>query len=121
MGESFFQALKWFISVAFIIGGVAGLNAAESAGSVEPLMLAVFSFGGAYILSGSWRALPGKAIVISFLFVGFCGFAARYVPGIMRVDFGVRLDVNFYFIWLGLVFLTGIPLMTVLFDKFDQQ
>ncbi|GJL85164.1 MAG: hypothetical protein DHS20C02_09390 [Micavibrio sp.] len=120
MGESFFQTLKWFISTAFIIGGIAALSAAERTGSIPPLMLAIFSFGGAYIMSGSWRALPGKAIFISFVFVGLCGVAARYVPGIMRVDFGIRLDINFYYIWLGLVFFIGLPLMTVLFRKMQE-
>ena len=120
MGESFFQALKWFIAVAFIIGGIAGVNEAESVGSVRPLMLAIFSFGGAYIMSGSWQAIAGKAAVISLVFVMFCGVTAHYIPGILYVNFDIRLDMNFYFIWLGLIFFAGIPFVTVLFHKLNE-
>lgn len=119
MGEYFFQALKWFISVGFIIGGIAAMNIAEQRAITEPIILAVFSFGAAYIMSSSWRKLNGKAIVISIVYVLACAYGARYVPSIMRVYAGIRIHhIDYYFIWLGLVFFPGIPFMMLMFSRF---
>jgi len=120
MGDAFFKSLKWVLSAALIIGGIACISYAESRGSAVPLMLAVFSFGGAYILSSSWRSLPWKAVVLSILFVIGLGVLARYVPDLMWVALGRRVDMDYFMIWVLMAAGLGVPLMTVLFHYFEE-
>ncbi len=120
MGEAFFQALKWFISAALIIGGIGWITTAESSGEPMRVMLAIASFGFAYIMSGSWRSLPSNAGIISVVFVLTCGFFTRYLPGFAYVNFGIALTANFYLLWVGLLFFIGIPFMMFVFHKFNE-
>ncbi len=120
MGDSFFQALKWSISAALIIGGIAALAAAERSGSLQPFILAVISFGGAYVMSGSWRKFPGKAVIVSLVFALLTGVAARYLPGYAYVYLNTSLATNVFFLWALLVFIVGVPFMTIVFYIFGD-
>src|SRR5689334_18371785 len=75
MGDYFFKALKWAIFVSLIIMGIAILNWVEQ-GDIRPIILAVFSLGGAYILSGPWRRLPPIPMIISIVLVLALGLLA---------------------------------------------
>lgn len=119
MGDSFLKALRWFLFVVFVIGGIAAIVAVEKHG-VQPLMLAVFSFGGAYLMSGPWRELPREAMIASILAVAGLAWLADQLPEILYVYQGILLDMNFYFIWIGLVFGIGVPLMTFMFYKYGE-
>lgn len=119
MSDSFLKALKWFLFIVFIIGGIAAVSAVEKYG-VQPLMLAVFSFGGAYLMSNSWRKLPARAMVISTILVAVLGFVADYVPEFAAVFLNQFVDMNFYLIWICLTLVVGVPFMMFIFYKYDE-
>jgi len=120
MGTAFFQSIKWGISTAFIIGGIACLSYAERMESSVPLMFGVLSFGGAYIMSTSWRSLPWRAVAISLVFVILWGLASHHVPQFMWDFFRIRIAMDYFFIWGLLAVSTGIPVMTFLFFYFEE-
>lgn len=120
MGNAFFNSLKWAISVSFIIGGIACINFAEKTESAGTLILAVFSFGGAYIMSTSWRNLPWKAVVTSIVFVALCGVATHHVPQFLWDFFRIPITMDYYMLWCLLSVSAGIPLMTILLFYFEE-
>ena len=119
MSDSFLKALKWFLFIVFIIGGIAAVSAVEKYG-VQPVMLAVFSFGGAYLMSNSWRKLPRQAMVTSTILVAVLGFVADYTPEFAAVFLNQFIDMNFYLIWICLTLVVGVPFMMFIFNKYDE-
>lgn len=119
MGDVFFKSLRWFLFIGFMIGGIAAIEQTEVHG-IKPLMPAILSFGMAYIMSGPWRKLPRVPMITSILVVAALALAAQYLPGFLYVYLAIRLAWNFYFIWLGLVFVIGMPFMMFIFSKHDD-
>jgi hypothetical protein len=120
MAESFLKALRWFIFIACIIAGVAAFNQLEVQG-MKVGILVVVSFGGAYIMSKPWRQLPPKAMVLSVLAVAALAALANVLPGLYLDHYGTRMYDNFYFVWLGLVLVLGVPFMMFVFDRYDED
>jgi hypothetical protein len=120
MAESFLKALRWFLFIACIIAGIAAFNQLEVQG-MKVGILVVVSFGGAYIMSKPWRALPPKAMVLSVLGVAALAFMTQYVPGWYTAYTGEPAYDNFYFIWLGLVLVLGVPFMMWVFERYDED
>jgi hypothetical protein len=120
MGELFLKALRWALFVAFIIGGIAAFNYLEKYG-MKTGFLAVCSFGGAYLMSGPWRKLPPKAMVLSILLVAVLAWLADKLPNMYYNFTGNIVYDNFYIVWLGLVFMLGVPAMMWIFKRFPAD
>ncbi len=83
-------------------------------------MLIVLSFGGAYLMSGPWRDLDPKPMVLSIISIVLFGLGALYVPPeILYIFLGIEQIVNYYFAWIGLTFFIGIPFMMFVFSRYD--
>ena len=118
MGEVFFKSLKWFLFVTFFIGGVASIRMIEVLG-FETAILAVFSFGAAYLMSGPWRSLPKFPMALSIILIAAGAYAAQYILHYIYIYFGIRLNFNYYTTWIGLMFFVGTPVMMFVFAKYD--
>jgi hypothetical protein len=119
MFDAFFKALKWFLFVGFVIGGIAAMAAVERYG-FKYLFMAVLSFGVAYLSAGSWRGLPQAQMLVSLLLIGALAAVAYYIPTIGYILFGQEMRPDFFVTWLALVFIPGVPFMTVVFMKYDD-
>lgn len=120
MGEIFFKAMKWVLFVSFIIGGIAIIRQIERQG-VEVSILAVFSFGAAYIMSGPWRKLPPKPMTLSVVLVALLALAAQYLPYYLYIYTGERITINFYWLWIILTAVIGAPVMMAVFKRYGAD
>lgn len=120
MLDGFLKALKWFVIVVFIICGLAAFTIADAHESIRPVLPGILCFGVAFIMSFKWRDMPGKIIIISVVSVLAVGLATPYAPMLFYLLTGIDIFLNFFVLWVALVFLICVPLMTVVFIKFDD-
>ena len=84
------------------------------------MMLAVFSFGGAYLMSNSWRDMPAKAMILSILWAAFSALLASRLPNMAYNMAGIIIPYHFFYIWIGLSFFPGVPIMMFIFKKYGE-
>jgi hypothetical protein len=117
--DAFLKAVKWFFFIACIIVGIAAMSGVEEHG-VKPLMLGVVSMGLAYIMSGPWRSLSKVPMLCSILVVLLMAFLARYMPWLSYFNWHGIAGLNYFLAWTGLVFFAGIPIMTLIFQRYND-
>lgn len=119
MGDLFFRSLKAFIFCACIIGGIGTFVAVEE-GNIKPLIISVFSFGGAYLMSAVWRGIQSKGAVSAVAMVVVGAIVAQHLPAFAYASFGYEIYLNYYFIWMGLMLFPGIPILMFIFKNFSE-
>lgn len=120
MIDLFFKSVKWFFFIGFIIGGIAAFVFFQE-GDIKPLILAVLSFGGAYLMSNSWRDMPTKMTIACIVWVLGSALLAFKLPVILYEAAGiVVVQYNFFIRWAAVSFFPGVPVMMYIFRAFDE-
>lgn len=113
----FFRYLKWFISALFLIGGIYFLKMATET-DIKPMMGAIMCFAVVFWTSkttyeGSKNVMIGSTIVLGGS-AGLAHLVTLFAGGYLS---SLYLDPGFYFWWIVLTFLTGMPVMFYIFKK----
>jgi uncharacterized membrane protein AbrB (regulator of aidB expression) len=118
MTDYLFKSLKWFVFVVFFIAGIFCLEQVRIHG-INWMILAVGAFGCMYMMSEAWRSLPSVAMFMTIVLVGVLWGVSHYMSDIIYVLTGEFVDWPFYFTWIGVTFVPGIPIMMFVFKKYD--
>lgn len=120
MNESFYKALKWYFVVIFMVVGATCFMIADETGDFKLTFVGVMAFGVVYVLSSFWQDMDTKIFLISaVLFLGLAqvsGILPRYLYFYTGIDLR---DYSSYFIWAVLEGVVGIPIMTLVFKRYD--
>ncbi len=120
MSEAFLKAIKWYILVGCAIIGTSAFIISDNTGSIKPVMIGVLGFGVVYIMAHFWREFRGKLLLYSILVFIALSFASPYMPYALYILFAANpMAFNPFYIWGATVGVFGIPIMTLVFYKYD--
>lgn len=116
------RSLKWFVLSIFFVIGAWGVFHANLTGDIKYMGAVVFGWGIAYIKSLLIVKLNRETAIGSLIVWGMTCFLTQtaYVPTWVYslTDYNL-LQHNFFMVWLGMVFILGVPAMMKIFDKYD--
>ncbi len=120
MSEAFLKACKWLVLVECAIAGTTAFIISDATGSIAPIMIGVLTYGVVYVMSYFWKEFRDKLLLISIgLFLALT-YASQYVPVLLYVLFGWSLiGYNEFLVWAVTVGTVGLPVMTLVFYKYD--
>ena len=120
MSEAFLKAVKWYVLVACAIIGTSAFMIADQSGSVKPVILGILTYGVVYIMSYFWTEFRGKLLLLSILVFVALTFLSAYVPLGMYILFAYPMELfDPYYTWGLTVGVVGIPVMMLVFHKYD--
>lgn len=119
MTEAFMKSLKWyFLTLALILGSTC-LMISQETGSVRPIIVAVFGYGTAYVMASFWKDFRGRLLFVSLLVFLMISIISAYMPMILYVLFNIDAEINKYLLWALCTGGLGVPIMTLVFRKYD--
>jgi hypothetical protein len=110
-----YDAIKWYIMSALLVGGFFFVNMADARNSFKPLMPALLMFGGLFIAAYVWHKYDRKVQLLSLVTVIVTAALAYYLPDVIYIATGAIYDVSIWLSWFGLNFVLGVPFMFSLF------
>lgn len=120
MPESLLKALKWYILVGCAIVGTSAFIISDNSKSVKPIIIGILSYGVVYIMSYFWKEFRRKLLLYSIIVFLALSFLSPKMPLILYILFGYdRYGYDPYYMWAATVGGFGIPIMTLIFRKFD--
>lgn len=120
MSEAFLKAIKWYIMMGFIMMGTTAFILADERGSVKPVMIGIMGYGAVYIMSIFWKEFRGKLLFSSLFVFLLLSFVAPFVPDAMYILFAYPQHIfDPYWTWAATVGALGIPVMILVFYRYD--
>lgn len=116
MLDLFLKLLKWYISVAFFIGGVYFLRLTMDGDAFYPIIFAIFCFGIVFWSSKATYEAPRIIAIGSMALLAATGFLTYFLL-LTLVFYLTGILLSFYLIWAASIFVLGIPVMGFLFKK----
>lgn len=121
--ENLAKALKWYLISLGFIGGCWGVYMVQLLPHPRTLIISVFSWGGAFLLSFASLKLNRNLLFASALLWGTSAYfsQARYIPTWLYYGTGLNLfPWDYYRIWAAVIFVVCVPIMVFMFKKFDS-
>lgn len=123
MAESFMKALRWYFLTLCLIGGTTAMIVSQEANSPRPIILAVVSYGAAYVMAAFWKDFRGKLLFASLFVFLLISFSVPFIQMGLFILFGFDTsdptEYSQHGIWAIITGLVGVPLMTLVFRKLD--
>jgi Na+/proline symporter len=119
MKDAIFKSIRWYIISLLVVVGFAAVMVADAGNTIRPMMAAVLSFGVAYLLLLFWQKLNRETLLVSILVYVVTAAMSYFGPDPFYVWTGIIVDWNFYYLWVALNGIVGVPVMIFSFDKFD--
>lgn len=113
--DLFTKTLKWSVSAFFLILALLFLDMVRTSGNIEPIILAIFSFGIVYWLYRSANEIPWQIGAASLVILTLTAGVALYVP----FDH-FPFNVNFYLAWASWTVALGAPVIAILYRKYGN-
>ena len=81
----------------------------------------IVALGMCLLLGGVWKSLSKQGLFISIVFAIGLFVAAKMVPYDLAYRYlGIEYALKPYEVWIAINFFIGIPVMTFIFNKFEE-
>ncbi len=118
--KEFERAIRWYVMTVFMVAGSACFFIASAEDNIRPVWIGFLCFGIVFIIMSVWKTIRNQILLITLCIVVASSFAAKYLPFYAYQWTGFVIDINYYVLWSLVIFVVGIPIMTVSFDVFDE-
>ncbi len=100
--------------------GTSAFIISDNTNSTKPVIIGILSYGFIYIMSLFWKEFRERILLMSIGVFLVLSLVAPYLPDAMYVLFGYPQRLfNPYYCWASLVTAAGIPIMSLVFLKYD--
>ncbi len=121
MSEALLKAFRWWILAMCAVVGTSAFIISDATNSTKPVIIGILSYGLIYIMSLFWKEFRERVLIMSIAVFLLLSFLSPYVPDAMYVLFGYPQRLfDPYYCWAGLVTAFGIPIMSLVFLKYDD-
>jgi hypothetical protein len=110
------KTIGWLISMSFVISGLFFAQVMTDTGSIEPMILVIFSFGIVFWLSKTTYETSKKVMGSSLGMLILSAAVAKYIVADLLAEW---FGIGFYFSWEICMLALGGPVMAYVFKHPD--
>ncbi|MCB1782750.1 MAG: hypothetical protein KDI13_02030 [Alphaproteobacteria bacterium] len=120
MSELFLKSLKWYVLALCVVIGTSAFSIADEMKSIKPVIIGIFSYGLAYILSAFWKDFKNRLLLAAIVVFFGIAIITPYLKVIIYILTGWTWDINPYALWAVATGVIGVPVMMFVCRRFDD-